>query len=468
MPFADAPTREEGEESPLLKSHAPGKGSTASLVGSDIFPPEVQDKQQNTLRKYSLLLMGFQFFLFILFGIFTQEPSKEIETDLDFATGYSMFSGVLIMMVVGFAWLMAFLSQYEFGSIGFNFMLTIFIFQWAFFTEGFFMRAAAGTLSVAEGLTINIYDLLNNLFAVAAFLISFGGVIGKLSPLQLLVMAILETFFYSLNNQLILQGQFHIVDPGGTITIHLFGAYFGLAVAWFIGKPKIDPRPSYIADEQAFLGTILLFVYWPSFVGGALTPNSSEQQRAIVNTLLALAGSASAAFSFTSFLSAEGKLRPVDIQNATLAGGVAIGAVASLSLSPVSAVITGYAAGAVSTIGFNIIQPFLLKAIGLHDTCGIHNLHGMPALMGGIASIILAAYKNADGRTSDSAIYGDYGSTQWGYQFASVVVTFFAAIVTGLMTAWLLVNMDHHVLREVDNFHDSPWWEGAVHDKKGK
>jgi len=34
--------------------------------------------------------------------------------------------------------------------------------------------------------------------------------------------------------------------------------------------------------------------------------------------------------------------------------------------------------GAISTVGFAKLQPFLADTFNLQDTCGIHNLHGMP------------------------------------------------------------------------------------------
>jgi hypothetical protein len=42
---------------------------------------------------------------------------------------------------------------------------------------------------------------------------------------------------------------------------------------------------------------------------------------------------------------------------------------------------------ALSTWGFCKLMEPLAKA-GLHDTCGIHNLHGMPSILGGVASIV--------------------------------------------------------------------------------
>ena len=44
-------------------------------------------------------------------------------------------------------------------------------------------------------------------------------------------------------------------------------------------------------------------------------------------------------------------------------------------------------------------QPYLEDRFLIHDTCGVHNLHGMPAVIGTIISIIMAA-------KADTALYG--------------------------------------------------------------
>ena len=46
----------------------------------------------------------------------------------------------------------------------------------------------------------------------------------------------------------------------------------------------------------------------------------------------------------------------VDIQNATLSGGVAVGAIADLMLQPYGAFVAGTICGVVSTLGYRIFQ----------------------------------------------------------------------------------------------------------------
>ncbi|MGA2769123.1 MAG: hypothetical protein ABSF24_12530 [Candidatus Bathyarchaeia archaeon] len=47
--------------------------------------------------------------------------------------------------------------------------------------------------------------------------------------------------------------------------------------------------------------------------------------------------------------------------------------------------------GAISVVGYTIVQPRLQKATGGVDTCGVHNLHGMPGLFGGLIALTLVA-----------------------------------------------------------------------------
>ncbi|XP_018019847.1 ammonium transporter Rh type C-like [Hyalella azteca] len=55
---------------------------------------------------------------------------------------------------------------------------------------------------------------------------------------------------------------------------------------------------------------------------------------------------------------------------------------------PFGALIIGSIAGIVSVVGYHHLSPVLSRKLRVHDTCGVHNLHGMPALIAGIAGAL--------------------------------------------------------------------------------
>ena len=79
------------------------------------------------------------------------------------------------------------------------------------------------------------------------------------------------------------------------------------------------------------------------------------------------------------------------ILNASLAGGVAVGSAADIIVMPFGAMLAGFVTGLVSSFGFAKLSGFLREKIGLHDTCGVLNLHGIPGLAGGIIAAIVAS-----------------------------------------------------------------------------
>jgi hypothetical protein len=86
----------------------------------------------------------------------------------------------------------------------------------------------------------------------------------------------------------------------------------------------------------------------------------------------------------------------------------------------------------------------------------------MPSLIGGIASVIIAAYKNSSGRTSDSVIYGPNAENAWFYQFCAVFSTLFIAIVSGSLTGYLVNAMDVPIISTSAEYEDEVLWESAA------
>jgi len=118
------------------------------------------------------------------------------------------------------------------------------------------------------------------------------------------------------------------------------------------------------------IGTLFLWMFWPSF-NGALAPQAmNSKHRVVINTVCALCASGLTAMATSAIF--RGKFAMEDIQNATLAGGVAIGSSSDLVIGPWGATVVGIVAGFISTIGFVYLKKWFFERVGLHDTCGVH------------------------------------------------------------------------------------------------
>lgn len=98
-----------------------------------------------------------------------------------------------MMIFAGFGFLMTFLKRYGFSSVSFTLLIATVVTEWALIIGG---------LLHAKDFTIKIgfMGILEGGLCAAAVLISFGAVLGKMTPLQLLVMALLETPVFVLNS----------------------------------------------------------------------------------------------------------------------------------------------------------------------------------------------------------------------------------------------------------------------------
>ena len=402
----------------------------------------------------------------ILFAVFVQysdaagaTSSNDEAASASVTKYYGFFQDVHVMIFVGFGFLMTFLRKYSFSSVGFNFLVAALTIQWSMLVHGFFHALWTDHW---EKINIDIQNLITSDFAAGAVLISFGAVLGKVSPFQLCLMAILEIIFYTVN-EMIGVLEMEAVDMGGSMYVHTFGAYFGLGVSYMFapkeGAGHKHDASVYHSDMFAMVGTLFLWMFWPSF-NGALA-GGVAQMRVIVNTVLALSGSCITAFMVSGIMN-QGKYGMVEIQNATLAGGVAVGSSADLVITPAGALVVGAVAGLVSTIGFMRLSHYCEHKLGVQDTCGVQNLHGIPGIMGGIGGAISAAsagdsvYAKSLFSARDPTLADPRtASEQGGYQAATLIITLAMAIVGGLITGYILKKTESPKVI----FEDVPHWE---------
>ncbi|XP_076612684.1 ammonium transporter Rh type A [Chaetodon auriga] len=407
----------------------------------------------NMRLKFPIVALTLEIITIILFAVYTAyDDGKGHEhghdthsNDTEHAAApmelYPMFQDVHVMIFIGFGFLMTFLKRYGFSSVGVNLLLAAFGLQWGLFMQGVW--------HMDDGvIKINIFKIINADFSTATVLISFGAVLGKTSPLQLLIMTILEISIFSINEHIVVT-YFKANDVGASMIIHAFGAYFGLAVARILYRPGLrngheNEGSVYHSDMFAMIGTVFLWMFWPSF-NSAIADPGFTQLTAVINTYLSLAACVLSAYAISSLVEHRGKLDMVHIQNATLAGGVAVGTCADMNIGPFGAMLIGLVAGIISTLGFKYLSPILASNLGIQDTCGVHNLHGMPGILGGLAGIVAVALGKKEGKAE--------------MQAAALGSSLGFALLGGVVTGFILRLPIWGQPPDQNCFDDSIYWE---------
>lgn len=405
----------------------------------------------------------------------TSDPTQQV------TQYYQYLIHVNIMVWVGFGFLMTFLRRYSYSAVALNMLASAIAFVEAILVVGAMQQVAFKGYSGTSGrIVVDMPLLINASFAAASGMIAFGAVIGKTTGAQIIWLMVCQVPLYAINQHLV-NITFKALDPGGTIQIHLFGCYYGLAASYMISRkqPKhgVDhPKnvSGYLNDIFSMVGTLFLWLYWPSF-NGALTSvpigtasadvtdaMAMSQYLCITNTLLSLLGCTISTFA-CSALCGKGRLNMLHVQNSTLAGGVAMGAACSLKMTPGGAIVVGTFAGILSVCGYTYTTPFLDRLIGLGDTCGINNLHGMPAVLGGLVAGFAAL-----GQDSSYLFYAT-GRLQLGWQVVAMLVTFAIAITGGLFVGWILsIPFPAPELITSELFDDGLWWQGISVEDLGE
>lgn len=353
------------------------------------------------------------------------------------------------MMLIGFGYLMAFSKSFSWSAVSYTFFINAILVQLYVLLNGFWKRVLYyGFNGGNYYINVNETDFIAGLYCSASMLITLGCIIGRIGPLEALITSLVHVVGYSLNEVLV-SYNVKAFDVGGSMLIHSFGAYQGLAISLILGsivKPTSKPSTNYFSNLFAFIGTLFLWMFWPSFNFGVAATTPLMKNQIILNTILSLTGSCLATFATSALL--KTKFTMEHLLNATLAGGVVIGAAAGIIFHLGGSLAIGFLCGIVSTLGYQYLSPYLEKKIGLYDTCGVHNLHAMPGLLGGIISAMVAAsyyYPSATDAyhitSADFAYYDALISAPWkqgGIQIAATFISIGIGIATALVSGFFL------------------------------
>lgn len=302
---------------------------------------------------------------------------------------YDLLIDVASFALIGFGFSMTYLRKYGFTALSMTLLIISISIPFSLHDLLSMMNLISDGFFIDEG-KISGSQLSHGVVSSIAVLITFGVVLGRINPSQILCLTMLEIIFWTANlyiNEII----WGIHDVGFTISVHLFATYFGLAVSWIL-EPAIndkDKKSMCHSDIFSLFGTMFLvtflfnypgtlyiftsvlnkqWLYWPSFNAYFSTSDYYFRDRSVVNTVLSLCGSTFSSFLMSMLFTKNHKFNILHIQQSTLSGGVAIGAAADLYVHPVGAISIGIIAGIISVFGYVYLSDFIETKLKIADT----------------------------------------------------------------------------------------------------
>ncbi|XP_027517162.1 RH-like protein [Corapipo altera] len=358
-------------------------------------------------------------------------------------SSYPDFQDVNHMVIFGFGFFLMVLRRCGFSSTGFNLLIIVLGVQCSVLVEDLLVSFS---LEAKEGI---LKSIAKAFISMTAVVISTGAVLGKTNLVQLIVMTLVELIVFYVSRW-INRRYLEIGDHLSLMHVHLFGAYFGLAVTSCFPEPspRLDKnRSTPKSDLFSMLGCVFLWVFWPSFNALLI----QFRMKALLNTYLALAVSAVTAFLLSALTSKDGKFRMTHIHSAALAGGVTVSFTAEMISHPWIAMILGLLGSAISILGSHCLQRCLNPPLKIHDTSGVHFTFGLPAVLGGLAQVVLLVIREW---TNSSSL---------GYlvllHLGAFCQTISLALITGFITGFILNTRLLKIIPVSKYFEDQFYWE---------
>ena len=145
---------------------------------------------------------------------------------------------ILVMLLMGFGFLMVFVRKYGYTSVTVTYLAVALSLPLYMLIRPYLWGSAAD-ISIA-----NISMLLFAEFAAASLLIAIGGTLGRVNTHQYLLIGALFTPLYAVNEWILFSGAVipsgAFLDTAGSISIHAFGAYFVLGMIMMLTSKKLS------------------------------------------------------------------------------------------------------------------------------------------------------------------------------------------------------------------------------------
>ncbi len=177
--------------------------TTPLVIESGSAASSTLDYAKSDSKKLTVLLGTTQAVLLLLFLFGTTYDSRDYSS-----AEYMIFRDIMVI------------AKYGLGAVGLTMMLTAIAVQLNIFTELAcrFLYGERGSEDTVFPLPLKLPTFIDGEFSAATLLISYGAIIGRASPVQLAIMTLLQSFFYSFNKVVICLGLWSAEDVGGSMT----------------------------------------------------------------------------------------------------------------------------------------------------------------------------------------------------------------------------------------------------------
>ena len=160
-----------------------------------------QDNQEEVHQKnrkcFAIVIILVEIIILIMYGIFVRvQPHNDLEKN---QTYYPMYLDVNVMMLVGFGFLMTFIKRHAWSALSYTFFINAVVVQLYILLSAFWHRAFAEHWKGNKIIYIEEKTFTGASYSVASMLIAFGALLGKVGPLELLIMSLFGIVGYTLN-----------------------------------------------------------------------------------------------------------------------------------------------------------------------------------------------------------------------------------------------------------------------------
>ena len=220
--------------------------------------PPIAEKHNSIFIKFATVLFIIILIL-ILGGCWYDDSSNKsvLQNDKFSFLWYDLLIDINTFTLIGFGFSMTYLRKYGFTSLSSTLLIISYSIPFGLYASEIIDYFFIGKTGI-EG-RISGYGLSRGIYSSITVLISFGVILGRINPSQILCMLILEIIFWT-TNLYINEQIWGLHDRGNSINIHLFATYFGLAISWIIEPPikDNDKKSMYHSDIFSLFGTLFL------------------------------------------------------------------------------------------------------------------------------------------------------------------------------------------------------------------